>query len=83
VKKIQRKKLHSTLFNHGAFFPITRKEDEERKKGERGAIYGCTRHMWTNASKREQSERDSARARSVSFFPFDLNSGSYLFGIGP
>jgi hypothetical protein len=52
VKKFWRKGLHSTLFNHAAFFSIARKEEKERKKGERGAIYGCTRCMWTNASKR-------------------------------
>jgi hypothetical protein len=70
VKESQRKGLHSTPFNHGAFFSIARKKEEERKKGERGAIYGCTLCMWTNASKRELSERDSARARFV--LPFSL-----------
>jgi hypothetical protein len=45
VKESQRKGLHSTLFNHGAFFSIAQKEEEERKKGERGAIYGYTRCM--------------------------------------
>jgi hypothetical protein len=36
VKKSWRKELHSTWHSHGAFFSIAQKEEEERKKRERG-----------------------------------------------
>jgi hypothetical protein len=52
MKKSQRKKLHSTLHSHDVFFSIAQKEEEERKKGDEGAVFGCTRCMWTSAFKR-------------------------------
>jgi hypothetical protein len=60
VKEFRRKELHLALFDHGTFFSITRKEEEERKKGERGVVHGCTWRIWTKASERELPERDSA-----------------------
>jgi hypothetical protein len=52
VKESWRKGLHLTSHNHGAFFSIARKEEKERKKRKRGAVFGCTRCMWTSAFKR-------------------------------
>jgi hypothetical protein len=52
VKKSRRKELHSTSHSHGTFFSIVRKEKEERKKGERGVVFGCTRCMQTSVFKR-------------------------------
>jgi hypothetical protein len=52
VKESRRKGLHLTSHNHDTFFFIARKEEKKRKKGKKGAVFGCTRCMWTSAFKR-------------------------------